>query len=412
MGICPLRNDDDLKRALARVDALWGSPPGGADGDELDVLLALVEHYERQHHPLPPADPIDVIEYKLHELGWSQRELGRQLGWSSGRVSEVLGRKRGLTLAMVQQLATVLALDAALLVGVERPSTGHEAGLALDAMTWTAIRAAAERDRYRITEEARLRRPRELLRALAGLRTRDASDRGHKATVKEAWFDDSVAHGLVAPTITSKFERLLLLVAQRSTFMGEAVEIEPRDGPLFGALNDLEFEKLLTARRTLGDFRDSGYTNARICELTAKGWAEVERLQQPGSGKQIFVAMWFDSQMDAAWSQGIEPAIQEVGLRPLRIEKKQHVNRIDDEIIVEIRKSRAVVADVTGQRQGVYFEAGFALGLGLQVIWCCRRDALNDVHFDTRQFNHVVWDTPEDLKKNLELRLPAVLKLP
>ncbi|MCB9737704.1 MAG: helix-turn-helix domain-containing protein [Deltaproteobacteria bacterium] len=143
MNIHPIRNDHDLERALARIDALWGSAAGTAEGDELDVLLDLVEHYEARHHPIPAGDPIDVIEYKLNELGISQRELGRRLGWGSGRVSEVLNRKRGLTLAMVQQLAEALHVDPALLVGVEKPQLPAERSIALDERAWTLICHAA-----------------------------------------------------------------------------------------------------------------------------------------------------------------------------------------------------------------------------------------------------------------------------
>jgi len=105
----------------------------------------------------------------------------------------------------------------------------------------------------------------------------------------------------------------------------------------------------------------------------------------------------------------------------MRIDKKEHVNKIDDEIVAEIRRSRFVVADftcgaVTGAKEtlrivrgGVYFEAGFALGLGIPVIWTCRRDCIDAVHFDTRQFAHIVWDKPEDLKHNLYNRIAAVV---
>lgn len=117
MAIQPLRNDHDLRVALARIEALWGRPAGTPEGDELDDLLALVEHYEAQHHPLPPGDPIAVIGFKMKELGLSQRELARRLSWGSGRVSEVLNGQRDLTLRMVRDLARVLEVPVGLLVG-------------------------------------------------------------------------------------------------------------------------------------------------------------------------------------------------------------------------------------------------------------------------------------------------------
>ena len=97
----------------------------------------------------------------------------------------------------------------------------------------------------------------------------------------------------------------------------------------------------------------------------------------------------------------------------MRIDRKEHVNKIDDEIIAEIRRSRFLVADFTqgedGARGGVYYEAGFAHGLGLQVIFTCREDAVETLHFDTAHYNHIVWTTPEDLRKSLKKRILAVL---
>ena len=117
MSPFPIRNDDDLARAFARIDALWSAEPGTPEADELDVFVTLVEAYESAHGSLPPGDPIAVLRYKLDELGISQRELGRRLGWSTGRVSEILNRRRPLTLPIIRQLARTLAIPAASLLG-------------------------------------------------------------------------------------------------------------------------------------------------------------------------------------------------------------------------------------------------------------------------------------------------------
>jgi nucleoside 2-deoxyribosyltransferase len=75
--------------------------------------------------------------------------------------------------------------------------------------------------------------------------------------------------------------------------------------------------------------------------------------------------------------------------------------RFASALLLKIRRSRFVVADVTNQKEGMYFEAGFAMALGLPVIWCCRKDDLDKLHFDTRQYNHIVWDQPSDLRDQL-----------
>jgi hypothetical protein len=164
------------------------------------------------------------------------------------------------------------------------------------------------------------------------------------------------------------------------------------------------------------------YGGSDNVSLTGKGFEVLESLESRGAPTtQAFVAMWFDLAMDDAYRIGIEPAIVAAGYRPLRVDQKEHSNKIDDEIIAEIRRSRFVVADFTceiingdkGQiavsRGGVYYEAGFAQGLGIPVIWTCRSDSINHVHFDTRQYNHIVWTDPNDLQHKLFNRIRAVI---
>ncbi len=131
--------------------------------------------------------------------------------------------------------------------------------------------------------------------------------------------------------------------------------------------------------------------------------------------------MWFSDEMHEAYELGFAPAIVDVGYRPLRIDRKEHANKIDDEIIAEIKRSRFVVADFTCgmasasvgsvavPRGGVYYEAGFAMGLGIPVIWTCRADHIDHVHFDTRQFNHILWKGPSELRKMLATRISAII---
>ena len=95
----------------------------------------------------------------------------------------------------------------------------------------------------------------------------------------------------------------------------------------------------------------------------------------------------------------------------MRIDKTEHNDKICDRIISEIRTSGLVIADFTGQRGGVYFEAGYAMGLGIPVIWTCRSSDVDGLHFDTRQYNHISWDSAEDLRIKLVNRIRATLPL-
>lgn len=122
-----------------------------------------------------------------------------------------------------------------------------------------------------------------------------------------------------------------------------------------------------------------------------------------------FCAMWFSDEVKPLWIDVIEPAIRSAGYEPLRIDSKQHNGKIDDEIMASIRGSRFVVADFTGSRGGVYYEAGFAHGLDLPVIFMCREG--DDLHFDIRQYNCIFWkaDALEDAQARLKNRILATL---
>ena len=145
-------------------------------------------------------------------------------------------------------------------------------------------------------------------------------------------------------------------------------------------------------------------------KVAAKGW---DHLQSAGLSNSStgFVAMWFAPSMNVVWEQAFYPAIKRAGYSPLRIDKKEHNNKIDDEIMASIRGARFIIADFTGERGGVYFEAGFANGLGKPVIWTVRHEWLEKLHFDTRQFNHITWtdNNLKDLQDALTLRIEATI---
>lgn len=147
--------------------------------------------------------------------------------------------------------------------------------------------------------------------------------------------------------------------------------------------------------------------------LTIDGYSRIEDLETNVNSFQAFVAMWFDNSMSDCFEKAIEPAIRQAGYEPMRIDQKEHINKIDDEIIAEIRRSRFLVADFTqgpdGARGGVYYEAGFAHGLGIPVIFTCRKDAVATLHFDTNHYNHIVWTTSEELRESLRNRILAAI---
>lgn len=147
--------------------------------------------------------------------------------------------------------------------------------------------------------------------------------------------------------------------------------------------------------------------NAQDYQVSPKGFIRGGA-NVGGSSSSGFVAMWFDPSMYSA-RLAINSAVQSAGYVPVVVDTVEHVNKIDDEIVAQIRKARFLVADFTGHRGGVYFEAGFALGLGMPVFWTCRKDQLKDLHFDIRQYNCIDWEDEEDLGKRLARRIEAVI---
>ena len=153
---------------------------------------------------------------------------------------------------------------------------------------------------------------------------------------------------------------------------------------------------------------DGYFAFAKPFLIAEEGWYVIEKELEKVYSNQVFVAMWFDKSMDNAATK-IEEAIRDCKLNVMRIDRKEHNNEISGEILYEIMRSRIIIADVTGQRNGVYFEAGFALGHKKIVIWSCEESDMKNVHFDTRQYNHIIWVDEDDLYIKLKDRIMATL---
>ncbi len=192
-------------------------------------------------------------------------------------------------------------------------------------------------------------------------------------------------------------------------FIGSArAAAECADGPNFTSTGG-ELHYLMEALQSR-DFVD----NPIKPTITVAGHARLAELEQIAvDSSQAFVAMWFSDSMTPVYDNGIDPAVRAAGYVPFRVDRKEHNDKIDDEIIAEIRRSRFLIADFTSEpekpRGGVYFEAGFAKGLNIPVIWMCRKDMIDKVHFDTRQYAHIVWENEVDLEKQLRLRILATI---
>jgi hypothetical protein len=143
--------------------------------------------------------------------------------------------------------------------------------------------------------------------------------------------------------------------------------------------------------------------------ITFKGLNYNIELSESGSfSENCFVAMSFGEEMKPI-RDAIKQAIADTGFKPLVIDEL-HINAdktINDEIIATIKKSRFCISDFTEQKDGVYFEAGYALGRGLKVIYTCHQDWFKQSHFDTSHFPHIIYKDPTDLYAKLKLKIEA-----
>lgn len=109
MDIKPIRNDDDLTAAFVRLEAIFQAEEGTPEADEMEVLVTLIEAYENRHYPIAPADPVAAIRFRMEQQGLTPKDLEPYIG-SAGRVSEVLNKKRPLSIRMVKRLHDGLSI--------------------------------------------------------------------------------------------------------------------------------------------------------------------------------------------------------------------------------------------------------------------------------------------------------------
>jgi hypothetical protein len=206
-------------------------------------------------------------------------------------------------------------------------------------------------------------------------------------------------------TPTERFDDLLNHLAQKTPLLGGPALFDfAHDYPLIMAHDAQEADLMVKALVARGFLRHHGGP----C-LTVSGWERLDQLSRASrTSSRVFVAMWFDPGRDSIYDAAIEPAVKEAGYLPLRIDRKHHANRIDDEIMAGLRGSKFMIADFTGQRGGVYFESGFMQGLGRTVIWICDEADRKELHFDIEHFLFIFYKDAVDLKKKLMTKILAI----
>ena len=212
--------------------------------------------------------------------------------------------------------------------------------------------------------------------------------------------------------LVEQFDRLLFALCERTPRFGSGSTFSyETDWPLIRARDSGELLAMLKALKVDGYLVADGPTGVFVPPApTRKAFEHYSELQKAGPmSQQAFVAMAFAPQYDTAWQAIIKLGIIAAGSRPFRVDQKEHADKVDDLIMAEIRRSKFLVADFSGQRGGVYFEAGFAHGLGRPVIWMCSDEEKDKLHFDTRQYNHILYNNSADAQEKLRNRIASML---
>lgn len=261
-----------------------------------------------------------------------------------------------------------------------------------------------------------------------GERTQPGENAIHKELARWYFVDDMLAE---FPKPTEIIDRsLLTLTRLAKDHPWKSIKLSPEELQYILFSSGGSLEKHIAFMHGMG-LIEGGLVNREKASITItpRGWARAEELSQTNKdSRQAFVAMWFNPCM-AEEEKALKQSVEDAGFTCVLIKNVEHNNKICDAIVAEIRKSRFIVADFTAgpcagcgtcdkkdacqdkvrPRGGVYFEAGFAMGLGIPVIWTVRRDQIDQVHFDTRQYNHIDYANPEELRVRLSNRIKATI---
>ncbi len=245
-----------------------------------------------------------------------------------------------------------------------------------------------------------------------------------------------------------RMDKALLNLERASKFIGQKMRINlGHEFPYYHCFYTNELHSILCFLCQEGLIHGVDPKNPHDgLNITSKGYEKLRELKKTGrDSRQCFVAMWLALKLNDIYKKAIEPAIEyieegqiEPRFKALKIDDEEHTNDINDEIIAQIRRSRFMVCDLTGYRGGVYWEAGFAYGLGLEVIYTCRKDwikpeILKDdngkdvkelldskgkrieikkegIHFDLEHRNRIEWEEGDLNLKSFQDKLTKRIK--
>lgn len=257
----------------------------------------------------------------------------------------------------------------------------------------------------------------------------------YRMTKREHWamltsdVMENIIRSTQLPRPLEQLDNLILWLGEKQPNMGTTVGFSD------DAISAIGAEDSTSAGFLISQATDSGLVAGSVhrvaggnyaipaIQLTLAGWKRFEELQHgKASGQNAFMAMQFgNADLDRIVEEHFKPAVKATGFDLKRLDDGQPAGLIDDRLRVEIRQSRFLIADLTHENRGAYWEAGYAEGLGKPVIYTCRKDVFDDktkgTHFDTNHHLTVVWETEklpeavEMLKATIRATLPEDAEL-
>ncbi|MHC1734168.1 MAG: hypothetical protein AB9921_00640 [Erysipelotrichaceae bacterium] len=218
--------------------------------------------------------------------------------------------------------------------------------------------------------------------------------------------------------IVERMNRSLVNLSYMHPTYGSLFFAEPLDVKALFCYSDDDFTEFLGMAKFMIELGFLTETNhdSKVFTITAKGWQKIEELKiKAVEVKQAFVAMSFGDETQYI-REAFKKAISSCNYSPVFIDEKQHNNQIVPEIFYEIGRSKFIVVDVTFPNNGAYYEAGFAQGMGKQVIVCCNKETFDGnskvagkPHFDISQKSMVLWENEQDLLDRLIKRIQSTI---
>jgi len=217
---------------------------------------------------------------------------------------------------------------------------------------------------------------------------------------------------LIPKSFSEKVNILLLNLEAQSKLLGGNIELNLINDFVYSfSQESSELTYILLGLDNSGFIQyTSGKDNKGDVTILFKGYERIEKIKERSVfSNQCFIAMAFDKDRDSIYDNVINKVVNETGYSPYRIDRDEHSELIPFKIIEEIKKSKFVISDCTKQKGGVYFEAGYAMGRSLPVIWLCEESDFDNRHFDIEQYNFIKYKDEKDLYNKLKTRINAII---